>query len=873
MKRKLSLLFVSGLILLIAFPSSKSLAISGSESMDKHRKLGSAYLSNEDYGLARQEFAKMFEAMEREDVKKRRIFYATSLFSILSLWVGTRKLSRNKRIRMLKITMPTNVERDIILTLLIILLICMRLFFMPYAINNGELLYRGEIAKDIMDGLKSSVFDYQYAGYNGGILLTGVLAVPFFLLFGDTIFSFSLLPMAIAIMTLVLIYLFMLRFFDRDSAALAGFLFAAGMPFSFIQRSMFAFGDHIEMVLFILLAVYILFKIFSDPALMDAYYGFAGNAKARRKLTLLFGLFGIISGIALYACYSFIIALGICFIFWLFSDRRLFFKKYFFIFIFSFIAGFSPWFIYNITHNWQGFYLPGTGYPINILPALNIVPKKSLVDVINTLSGLNLELKNFFYLKPRDILPANIFYNILIFALPLVFALNIKNFRRQSGIILLLVCLYILAYGLHPDEWPKTYYIFPMLPLLFMLVAIFISGVFEIKRFYPLGYICGCLLSLLIVLYGCSNFRNILSEDIDKLPFGKVFGTKAYSMEGFETLVRMPTSIYMTDYADTLYMPDWDKEIFPESWRPSNFSDWRYEVKKDYQYISRISPPARYLIYIICGIEIGDGMGKLPDKSLHLFIQHYVEREYRHYIYEGIALSFTNRFFKEVEAAFRNGSIEETIPDEYRHYFYVEFGRRLGEKYKHNISKTISFIKEFSTDYQPYLYRGLVSSLRSDYLKSALQNRELLDNPALAGLLYRQWGRDTCWEYYPLYDRLRWGRNDIEGRIADVPDIYREIFVIGIVEEFFNIFMYDLRGGTLEGIAEEIVNIFKEADYYKYIYEGLGCGLSLKTYGHLKDYAIDVEKIVPQGYMDSFYRGYEIGLGFRFGKKDFFRNL
>ena len=70
---------------------------------------------------------------------------------------------------------------------LVLLYVFTRLLVLFCAIDKvtlDEELYRGNIAKELISGPAFPFLDYQRSEYEGGSLVNGVLAVPFFLLFG-----------------------------------------------------------------------------------------------------------------------------------------------------------------------------------------------------------------------------------------------------------------------------------------------------------------------------------------------------------------------------------------------------------------------------------------------------------------------------------------------------------------------------------------------------------------------------------------------------------------------------------------------------------------------------------------------------------------
>ena len=110
---------------------------------------------------------------------------------------------------------------------LVVALLCTRLLMLVSSMDKlciEDELYRGNVAKELISGPGLRFFDYQRSEYEGGALVMGVLAVPFFLLFGKTLFALKLVVLSFSVATLVLWYLFLYTFFDRTTAVMASAL-------------------------------------------------------------------------------------------------------------------------------------------------------------------------------------------------------------------------------------------------------------------------------------------------------------------------------------------------------------------------------------------------------------------------------------------------------------------------------------------------------------------------------------------------------------------------------------------------------------------------------------------------------------------------
>ena len=80
-------------------------------------------------------------------------------------------------------------QKIILLILLLLLFFSNRILLCNQAAESGEFLFRGNLAKDLLDGLKTELNDYRITEHDNSMFLIGVLTAPFFLLFGDSFLS------------------------------------------------------------------------------------------------------------------------------------------------------------------------------------------------------------------------------------------------------------------------------------------------------------------------------------------------------------------------------------------------------------------------------------------------------------------------------------------------------------------------------------------------------------------------------------------------------------------------------------------------------------------------------------------------------------
>jgi hypothetical protein len=210
------------------------------------------------------------------------------------------------------------------------------LFTSLQSIFDSEDLAMGVVAKEIIGGARLPLFDYQYLTYSGGTLVVGLLAVPFFLLFGPNYFALKMVPLLFSAATLAVLFLFAWKYFNKRMALIAAFLYIfSSSPWGAFTLFL---GFHVESLLFTLLASYLV-------------YGIIFNAEGGR---LRYFLLGALAGFAVYFSYTFVITAVALVTIWLIHDPRLFYKREFVFLLMGTVLGFSPWIFYNLGCDFKG---------------------------------------------------------------------------------------------------------------------------------------------------------------------------------------------------------------------------------------------------------------------------------------------------------------------------------------------------------------------------------------------------------------------------------------------------------------------------------------------------------------------------------------
>lgn len=125
--------------------------------------------------------------------------------------------------------------------------------FDAVAIPNFELPVMGNLA-ELGSSAESGAPLGRYYDNCGGQVLTGLLAAPLYALFGDRYLTLKLVPLALGLATLWIVWRILARHYDRRAADVFALLFVLGPP-TLAKYSLLAKGNHFENLAFQVLAL------------------------------------------------------------------------------------------------------------------------------------------------------------------------------------------------------------------------------------------------------------------------------------------------------------------------------------------------------------------------------------------------------------------------------------------------------------------------------------------------------------------------------------------------------------------------------------------------------------------------------------------
>lgn len=405
-----------------------------------------------------------------------------------------------------------------ILILLVALLLFHRFLIIYNSMNNVECeeAITGIMAKHIMENNYSqSIFDYTLPYATGFFIITSLLALPFFALLGISTISLKCVALLFNAGTLIVMYLFLKRFFGYGAAVLACILYILA-PASFVQEGLYAHKGLFQANFFIISILFLYFII-------SIKNGFKGSKS--------FIFWGLLCGFAAWHHILSLIIVGVCLLSWFIFEKGFIFSRRFLYFILSFLAGISPKIYYQFTRGWH-FYLS----PADISNDLSF---KNLFAIAHRFGSIftdkipaSLRFLDFF--KVSGSLQSGFYYSVIIFSYLYILWGNkavIKRLipvplpRRGSApepgelkeiIILAFPLVYILLFSFTAlSQNPTPRYMLPLYTSFFIIISIALDKLFRAgAKSRPVNLCLPVFISACLILFGLNtNIKLILAGD------------------------------------------------------------------------------------------------------------------------------------------------------------------------------------------------------------------------------------------------------------------------------------------------------------------------------------------------------------------------
>ncbi|MBU1912650.1 MAG: glycosyltransferase family 39 protein [Candidatus Omnitrophica bacterium] len=693
-------------------------------------------------------------------------------------------------------------------------------------------LIAGTIAKMLIDGIGLGTIFHCLWNSHGGLIVGSIITVPFFLLFGQSLIVLRSVAIFFSSGTLILLYLFLYKFFNRRAAVLASLLFILAPP-NYSKMSFTLVGGYADTNLFSILAFFIFYKIFW------------GGGESRRSA---YALFGLVCGFSLFYDYGFLLTLSCCLLFWFVFDKGILARKSFYIFLAFFLVGFSPGFYYNATHNWNSIFVLRKEHSL-----LSLFTKNSLFDSLNQLKNLIVfDIPHYFgfngfFSINKDVI-SYLYYSIPVVSFIGLFWLQRRSIARfLSGLIPLRrfnilpaaiqpetpLMIYLMIFGLafafcgiaqfaEDDSigFPERLVAYIM-PHIFIVVSIFLT---KMIRHRHGAWISKMLVSVLIAIGLVGTLGMISAQDyaISALPEGYTYFISGRLFSNYNDDIRKPLDVIKT--IDAKHRP-----LFYDGYK------WGFsKIGKDFSF------------------------GGYAQKT----IAGSIDKEYWPLAYE-----YLGRVMGRGPWRYTKGSDEEfkaCVQEEFHPYFYRGLGRACVDK-EFSVRRYIHILGIIDKRYWRSFHEGMgveMDIMLIEHTKGFTRFISAIDPEArqdiYRGFAYgRGYPEISYRKFQPGFGKIlpsnkEWGKR------------------ISTVEEEFRPYCYQRLGievgwRLIYGIRENL-RFLQEVDekYKPYVYRGLGIGIGWR-FGHNINSCIVLIKKTEQRCWPWIYEGLGTGIAKRYG--------
>ncbi|MCX8043120.1 MAG: hypothetical protein N3B18_03230 [Desulfobacterota bacterium] len=202
----------------------------------------------------------------------------------------------------------------------------------------------GVLACDILEGhIRAPLFAYEYLNRSGDVLAEGLLLVPYFKLFGRSVFSTKMFALTSALITLIIWFLFLTSYQGKLSAFIF-FLLYALPPLTFARLNLLGtISSHHIICPLIALQILLLFKIL--------------YSHHHQNSAVLWFFSGLIAGCGVYLFYTYIIFISFCILCFIGVYHHQLQLKNIGILCIGSIIGFSPWILRSLSSRTGSMFL------------------------------------------------------------------------------------------------------------------------------------------------------------------------------------------------------------------------------------------------------------------------------------------------------------------------------------------------------------------------------------------------------------------------------------------------------------------------------------------------------------------------------------
>ncbi|MCC7170592.1 MAG: glycosyltransferase family 39 protein [Planctomycetes bacterium] len=216
------------------------------------------------------------------------------------------------------------------LVAIVVALLAFRLVLLEWSFEalftpGYELFPMGTLGLELLNGMPSlPVFEFHDT-HSGGQILSALLSAAAFKLFGATYWALKLVPVFFAMLTIAFLYLFLERWYGLRAALIGSALWLFG-PAAYVDYSTANYGNHSEVLAFVALTLFPLWRRFVD---------------GDRSTTTHF-LLGLTCGLAVWYSLSSLLLLVLYAALWFVVERAFFRTRGFLVFVLGVFVGTLP---------------------------------------------------------------------------------------------------------------------------------------------------------------------------------------------------------------------------------------------------------------------------------------------------------------------------------------------------------------------------------------------------------------------------------------------------------------------------------------------------------------------------------------------------
>ncbi len=556
------------------------------------------------------------------------------------------------------------------LGILIMLFFILRIPAILFSFDNiyfdGDELSRGALAKEIMEKPMLPLFDYldgDAGMYEGGRLLIAFITVPFFKILGDSYFSLKMVSIFLSVIMFILWYILSLKFFNHRVALFWSLLFILSPPL-YTQASLVTWGAHAEYYFFTALFLTFFHKIYFEHELSCVPIW-------------VWATFGFFSGFGFWIIQHNALVLAVCFIFFFLKDKKLFLKKYFWVYFFFLLIGYSPHIYQIFTRYWRHSAVYDS--------VLVHFPGEELRYMLPKLFSLIVKDFPHSLLFNHQII-SYIYYFIFLFSFIYFIRLNKRNITHtisKEFIFLAYFGAYLFVYtigdfSVYEDNsvggFLRYNYLTLVYPVMFLIVACFLNRIWELGK----RVICVLLASFFIVAGFWANISLISFKN-----FGQPLREKGYSY--FDLGDRLPLGLSKEGLQSLVGNLKWvNPKYGPE-----------------------------FLKGISAGMAFNESVNQDIPGTLELFTK--IPQEYQVSLYEGWGVGLNDIVLSNpavgIEIVYQ---VDKLIADKYKKYFHYELGRGIithAESINGLENLIIRMAGIISPPGRKYFYEGVIQGL------------------------------------------------------------------------------------------------------------------------------------------------------------------